>query len=170
MADRKWVLYDTATFKATLPSTPTAHVLFQVAEALDAAHGGDVTNARGSGSLPPDERFIIQAIHVYPDGEVPEADIAQIWNRSRLRIFVGDTELLQVPLRFCASLTGYAGHFTQATAASRALIGPENWGYPVDPPIELPGGVRFRVVVEQYTALSGDRTVKVALEGILSTP
>jgi len=171
MPDLRWVLYDTATFVSTLTSTPTVHVLFQTAEGVDPAtkHGG-VTNMRGNGALPPDEKFTVLYVHVYPDAEIPEADIAQIWNQSRLRIYLGDTELLQVPLRFCASLTGYSGHFTQATAANRALIGLENWGYHVDPPVELPGGARFRVVVEQYTALSGNRPIKVALEGILTRP
>lgn len=168
MADLRWVLYDTATFVATMTSVPTVHVLFQVAEGLDAAHTGAVTNMRGNGALPPAEKFVLERIHVFPSGEVPEADIAKLFQDNRLRIFLGDTELLQVPLIFCASYTSYGGHFTQATAASRALIGLQNWGYDVKPEIEIPGGVRFRIVVEQYTALSANRAMKVALEGILS--
>jgi hypothetical protein len=73
-------------------------------------------------------------------------------------------------LKLAIKYADYGGHFTQATASSRALIGPVGNGYVLDIPIIIPGGTKFVVRILQKTALSAPVKMKVVLNGILSRP
>jgi hypothetical protein len=125
---------------------------------------------RGGGALPTEESFKLEEVAVFPDQEVAEGDIAKLTQGSLLEIKVSDRSLLKIPLRLAIKYADYGGHFTQATAASRALIGPVGAGYYLDIPIVIPGGTKFVVRILQKTALSASTKVKVVLNGILSRP
>lgn len=167
MADLRYFLYDTAVFGTT---AGTEHVLFQVAQGGDATHTEDFTNSRGAGSLPSEERFVCDRIGVFVDAAIADAEVEKVFTGSFLEIRVADKSVFKAPLKVCAGYGGWSGHFTQATAANRALIGPAQGYCHLDIPIEIPGGTAFRVRVYQKTALAAAANVKVVLGGVLSTP
>lgn len=167
MADLHYVLYDTATFGTT---AGTNHLLFQVGEGVDASHPESITNMRGNGSLPTEESFTLMAIHVWPEQEIGEADLYDLFDRCLLELRVSDKTLLKAPLRLFASHNAWGGQFTQATAANRAVIGVEGNGFTLQNPITIPGGTRFSVRLYQNNAFTSAVYVKVALEGVLTTP
>jgi hypothetical protein len=167
MADYRYVLYDTATFNT---SGSTNHILFQVGEGADSSHPEYITNMRGNGALPTEEAFTVQRIHVWNEQEVAEADIFDLTDQSLLELRVSDKTLLKIPLRLALSHVEAGGHFTQATAAARAIIGHTGYGFELPEAITIPGGTRFSVRVYQSNAFNASTRVKVALEGILSMP
>lgn len=167
MPDMRYTLYDTAHFGVT---ANTSHVLFQVGEGADATHPEDETNARGSGQLPQEEAFRLDYIYTYSETELPEAELHTFWEGSLVEVKVADKTLLKVPLRLTAYTAAFGGHFTQAAAAARTAIGPESFGYRIDPPIEIPGGTRFQVRVLQRNAVAATRDLKLVLDGVLTMP
>ena len=167
MPDLDYVLYDTAVFGATANNES---VLFQVAQGGDATHTESFTNMRGAGQLPQAEAFSVEWIGVNPDHALVEADIEAIWRGSFLEIRVADLTVLKAPLRLFADQADYQGHFAQAAAANRVIIGLRGEGYALTKPISIPGGTYFRVRVVQGPAVTAGSNMKVNMRGTLTIP
>lgn len=167
MTDYRYTLYDTADFGNT---AGVNHLLFQIAEGADANHAEYRCNMRGNGVLPSEESFLVQKIHVWNNSEIPEADIQKLIDGTLLEIRVSDKTVLKIPLRLAISHTAYGGHYTQATASARTVIGLESNGFEIPEGIQINGGVRFSVRLYQRLSMTATEEIVVALEGVLSTP
>lgn len=144
--------------------------LFQVAQGGDSAHNERFTNMRGAGQLPAGEKFEVRKIALMLDENLTEADLAEDLFGALIEIKIKDKLVFSCPARRLFAYSDYAGHFTQATAASRTLIGPSGQPFTLDIPLTIPGGTRFVVRAVQGTALAETRDIKVILEGVLSLP
>lgn len=168
MVDLSWMLYDTALF-GTVDNTP--HTLFQVAEGGDATHVADFTNMRGFGVLPSTEKFVARKIGVALETNATESDAEDWFLDGYLRLYLANNVVFQAPTLALISNTGFNGHFAQAAAANRALIGRNGNGYELDPQLVIGGGVLFKVELYQGTVVAANNTrVKVMLDGILTRP
>lgn len=167
--DLDYVIYDTAVFGTV---ANFENVLFQVSQGSDATHTENFTNARGAGTFPQEESFLVKHIGVVADFNTatPE-DYQLMWYASFLELRVSDKTLLKAPLHWFAHRNAYQGHYSQAAAADNALIGLMGDGYMLENPISIKGGTSFRVRVVQGTALSAvSKNVKVNMRGLLSIP
>lgn len=165
--DLRYILYDTA----AVPLAAAQNViLFQNGEGSAAAFVESVTNMRGSGSLPSSEKFVAQMLYCWPETELAEADLHTFWAGALIEIKVLDQTLLKIPARLALYSAAFGGHFTQVAAANRTAIGPEAYGYSLNPSIEIPGATRFSVRFYKNAAAAGIINVKVALDGILTLP
>lgn len=166
--DLSYVMYDTAIFGVTALNE---NILFGVTQQTDTVHQEYFTNSRGASTFPNGEKFVIEEIAVWADYNLPIADVQNMWVRSFLEIRVQDLIRFKAPLVMCAAYNSYGGHFTQAVAADEAIVGVQGKGLKLDIPIEVEGGVSWRVRVVQGTALAGaGREIKCALKGILTLP
>jgi len=163
----RYVLYDTAPFGT---SAGVDHELFQVAEGADSTHVESYTNSLGAGSLPTEYKFTVEKIEVFPDQDVSQADLQKIWKDSLLELKVAEKTYVKAPLQLFAASQGYQGHYTQGTASDANMVSMKGEGFVLDPPVEIPGGTKFRVRVYQGTALSSATNVKVCLIGKLERP
>lgn len=166
MAQRYWVYYDEATFGAAA----AMHNLFQTSQGSSSTRTESKTNSPGSGVLPQNFVFELHRISVFPDVNMSAADRENMWLQSYLKIEVNNQEVFKAPLRMIAGYAGYQGLYTQAAAADEALIGANGDGFELPVPITIKGGDGFRVDVYQGTATAATQYVKVALEGLLTTP
>ena len=168
MPDYSYPIYDTALFGTT---DNTTHVLFQIGEGGDATHVSDFTNMRGNGTFPQLEKFLIRKIGIMLETNATESD-AEDWTLDGfLRMYLSNQIIFQAPLQMLVMNTSYSGHFTQAAAATRALIGRDGMGYMVDPMVLVRGGEAFKVEVYQGTVVAAANTrVKVILDGVLTRP
>lgn len=167
MSDYRYVLYDTAVFTVAGAAN---FILFQVGEGVDATHPETITNMRGNGSLPTEEKFTLQKIHVWREQSVAVADLFDLTDQNILELRLSDKTVLKLPLRMCVSNEGWVGDANLAAGAETAITGNQGWGYDVLENIEIPGGTRFSVRVHQEAGLAATCRVKVALEGVLSMP
>lgn len=168
MPDYSFHIYDTALFGVTAGTT---HTLFQVPQGGDATHVMDFTNMRGAGQFPVNEKFTIRKIMVASESELAEADVTAWYRLSYLKLLRSNHEDLISPLLPLIAYAGFGGHFTQAAAANRALIGRMGEGYVLTPNISIDGGDAFKIEVFQGVALSAaNQRIKVILEGILNSP
>lgn len=166
--DVSYHLYDTAVFSN---AAATVHSLFQVIEGGDATHTSDFTNMRGSGQLPGNETFKIRKISVAFESNVVEADAEDWYVNSFLKLTYNNLVMLQSPLLPLIDHTAFSGQYTQAAAATRALIGRWGSGYMLDPMITIKGNTGFLVQISQGVALAtANMRIKCILEGILSRP
>jgi len=161
-------LYDTQDFGT---SAKAIHTYFQSREGSSSTLTKFLTNMRGDGNLPQQESFVIHMIKVFLDDALVQGD-TELWLRdSYIEITVSDKLVFQAPLRLCAAHNAYNGQYSQATAADGAEIGIVGEGYKLTNPIKIEGGVNFRVVIGQGTALATASTgVKVVLQGLLTLP
>jgi hypothetical protein len=166
MAEYSTTLYDTAEFGT---SGDVDHILFQEAQGASATATKSKTNSRGAGSLPENESFLVDSLHVSADFNGSVADYMNLWIDSYVEIQLSDQTVFQAPLRQLASLNSYGGHYSQGSASDEATIGLEGMGYKLRQPIKIEGGRSFRVNVHQGTALSGaNSSVKFTFEGTLT--
>lgn len=166
MADLSFILYDTALFSTT---DEVDHVLFQVSEGADSTHVKAFTNARGAGVLPSSEKFTIKRLEVAPNENLSEADAAVWWVDGYVSVEVQNQEVFRAPLTAVVGGGKYSGHFTQATAANRNLTSFSDEGFTFEIPVEIPGGVPFKVILHQGTALAGtNQAIVCMLHGTLT--
>jgi hypothetical protein len=166
MPDVHYTLYDSAVFGVTANNES---ILFQVAQGADSTHTEEFTNARGSGALPSTEKFTIKVVHFIIDSVLLAADLQLAQQQGIIEIRVADKSLLKLPIQLCSSHNAPYGINDQAAAANFAYFGLDGDGFKLETPIEIPGGVPFRVRVLQGAALSaGSKNMKIGLEGILS--
>lgn len=161
-------LYDTADFGT---SANTEHTLFQNAQGSSSTQTKSKTNMRGSGSLPSNESFTIEEIHISSDFNLTAADYQNMWIDSYIEVRISDDTVLLLPLKNCASMNAFSGTYTQASAADEAVIGLMGNGLKLSNPITINGGESFRVSLYQGTALSAATgSVKCVLYGTLDRP
>ena len=166
--DISYHLYDTALFGVTAGVT---HPLFQIIEGGDATHVSDFTNMRGAGQLPGNEKFSIRWIGVCFESNQVLADVDDWYLNGFVRLTYNNLVMLQSPIIPLIAYSDFGGHFTQAVAADRTVIGRSGSGYYVDPMIVVKGNTGFKVEVFQGVAIAtASQRVKVILEGILSRP
>lgn len=168
MMDISYHLYDTAVFSNTVVTT---HRLFQVVEGGDTIHTSDFTNMRGAGQLPGSETFKIRKVSVAFESNIVEADVEDWFVNGFLKLTYNNLVMLQSPLLPLIDYSAYSGQYTQAAAATRALIGRWGSGYMLDPMITIKGNTGFDIQLFQGTVLAtASMKVKCILEGILSRP
>lgn len=167
MPDYTYTLYDTA----VLSNAVTDQVLFQVSQGADATHTESFTNSRGAGQLPTGESFEVKKISATVDGNWVVADQINWILNSFCEIRVSDLTVFKCPLAYLVDGASFGGLYTQASAAEESAIGYQGDGYELEIPIEIQGGVQFRVRIYGGTALSTTgRNVKITLHGTLSLP
>lgn len=167
MTDYRYTLYDTAIFSVAGAAN---HLLFQVGEGVDALHSELITNMRGNGSLPQEESFLLQKLHVWNEQLVAAADLFDLTDQAFVEIRLSDKTVLKVPLRLVMSNAAWIGSANLAAGAETAVIGNQGWGFDVMENVTIPGGTRWSVRVHQELGLAATCRVKVVLEGILSMP
>jgi len=112
-----------------------------------ATAGKTVTNMKMPGQLPAAEKFTINCIDVHIDGAASSADVAALQQDAVLELVIGETTVIQAPLYLFKS--DY-----------------NNLRYYFKNPIELRGGVGFKVDLHVGTAPSTATTVTVSLVGV----
>lgn len=167
MADRSFILFDTATFGAT---AGVDFPLFQVAEGGDATHVKAFTNSRGAGQLPSTESFKLEKFEVFPDVAMSQADTLNMLIASYLSFEINNQELIRLPLAEVMGGSKLTGFYTQAAAATDNMMSASHEGFMLEIPISIPGGVPFKVTLHQGTATAAAQNVKCALIGTLTTP
>lgn len=167
MADRTFVLFDTATFGV---AAGTDFPLFQVAEGGDGTHVKAFTNSRGAGQLPSTEKFTLKKFEVYPDVNMSQADTKNMLIASYLSFEINNQELIRLPLSHVMGGPKFTGHYSQAAAADANMISASHDGFELETPIEIGGGVPFKVTLHQGTATAAAQNVKCAMIGTLTTP
>lgn len=166
--DLRYYLYDTAILSTVVN---TEFQLFKVPQGGDATHTENFTNMRGAGSLPTEEKFIIDWVGVIIDYDTVIGDIRKMWLKSFLEIRVNDKSVLKAPLIMFSNQNMYGGHYTQAAAADQYAVGPMGDGMELDKKIEIPGGTSFFIRLFQGTALSAATcNTKVVLGGVYTLP
>lgn len=165
MADYPFWLYDTVVLDT---NGATEWTLFQVAQGADSTHTKNFTNMRASGALPQNEEMLINSIHVVAWGEVPEADLALLFQGNFLEVVYSDENLFRVPLPMCASHNAFGGVLELASAAAVVHAGLQGMGLSLTKPVKIMGGDSFKVNVYQESALSANAKMWVILEGILT--
>jgi hypothetical protein len=159
-----YILYDTAPFGV---AGAADYVLFQVVENGDAVHVPQFTNMLGSGALPQAYTFRIESIQVFPAETITAADIVIAYAEGFISVIVGDSEVIQAPLRLFPPSANITGLLLQAVAADQDAVSMSGLPYTFDNPITIPGGTRFQVLVHQDAALGVATNVKVCLIGKL---
>lgn len=166
MASFDWVLYDTANFGT---NADTMHSLFQVAQYGDSTHTPDYTNMRGNGSLPANERFVVNCIGVRMQPEIDLDDLLAMFNGSYLQMRTKDEIIFEAPLNRCSQDMGYGGVGFQGSADTQYAVGLIHDGFKLTMPIEIEGGNSFRVDIYQDQAMgTANKLVKCMLTGILT--
>lgn len=166
MADLSYVLFDTAPFGN---AAGVEMLLFQVQQGGDSTHTEQFTNMRGPGFLPQKEIFVVDKISSVVDVVLAEADVQSWFRATFLEIRLNNQTYLKIPIVLTVDGSLYGGHFTQAAAANRALIGVQGDGYELKMPIKIEGQQPFVVRILQGTALAAaNQFIKVCLHGVYS--
>jgi hypothetical protein len=144
--------------------------LFQVPQGGDSTHVDTFTNSRGAAQLPADESFLVKRVALVLD-EIPVyADLGKVGHGSLVEIRVKDKVVFSAPAKRLFASSGYLGNSVTAAAALTDAMGYNGDGFPLDPPLLIPGGARFAVRCKQGVALSVAVDVKLVLDGVLTTP
>ncbi|MCD6422344.1 hypothetical protein J7L13_03290 [bacterium] len=139
MAKINWVWYDKNSISAAGTTTYFNHD--------QATSGKNITNMKMSGQLPASEKFTINSIDILIDEAASAADKALLEKDAIVEMIIGETTVLQAPLYLFKS--NYNNYM---------------WRFNI--PIELPGGVGFKVELHVGTAPSTATDVIVNLIGI----
>lgn len=167
MPDLDWIFYDTAPFNTTAGAV---HELFQVPQGGDATHVENYTNMSGAGALPPNHKFLVKAISIYPEMDIGQEEIQKIFNKSFVEIIVGDRVFLKCPIAHLAAPQQFTRHYSQAAAADGENITFSGPLFELNIPIEIPGGTPFKVNITQVVATTAAEQVKCLLIGNLTRP
>jgi hypothetical protein len=163
---RDYTLWDTVVL-GTVALTET--LLFQVAQGGDATHTESYTNSPGAGSLPGQQEFLIQEVHLILDTPVLPADILKLHQASFLEIRISEHTELKIPSQMAVSYSAYGGHFVTATA-EQAGLGLLGNGFILARPIRIPGATPWKVRYVQGTALAvGSKNLRCVLRGELTS-
>jgi hypothetical protein len=161
--DIRFMLYDTWQPGVTASAQ---QVLFQVAQGADSTHTESFTNMRGSGSLPSQEKMVVDKISVIVDKALAIADLTKWIYGSILEIRVSDFSRIKGPVAKFIDASAWSGSVIEAAAADTPTVGLVGDGYELDKFIEINGGTPFKVLLTQNLALSAATNIKVVLEGI----
>ena len=126
-------------------------------------------NMKMAGQLPAAEKFTVHSIQVSFEPQADPDDVEKILSESVLEFVIGETTVLQAPLiHFVPNghLTGYAALYGQASATEVSAATPAGTVWEFKNPIELKGGVGFKVVITTTNAPSNAVATTVSLVGV----
>ena len=125
-------------------------------------------NMKMAGQLPAAEKFKIESIQVSFEPQADPDDVEKILSESVLELVIGEETKLIAPLiHFVPNghLAGYAALYGQSSATEVSAATPAGYPLRLDPPIELPGGVGFKVDIITTNAPSSATACTVSLVG-----
>jgi len=161
MPTRDWIWYHTQDISAAGTVT-----FFNTDQATA---GKAKCNMKMAGQLPAAEKFTIHSIQVHFEPQASPDDVEKILSESVLELVIGEETVIQAPLiHFVPNghVAGYAALDAQASATERSAAGLAGQVYEFKNPIELPGGVGFRVDIIVTNAPSAAVATTVSLVGV----
>ena len=164
--DLSYVLFDTqptgtAVFDA---------LLFQTAQGGDVTHTEDFTNMRGAGSLPSEEKFMLERIGISNDPAQGAADFSKLLVASLLQIRVNNQIVFWSPLPALLVASKWTGYSNLTAAAGLSVTGSLQDGYTLDKPIQIDGGRKFDIRIKTTQATAVSTKLVIHLFGTLSLP
>lgn len=168
MATLDYMIYDTALVSTT---AGVEHILFQVGQGAQPTKGKQITNMRGSGSFPEQEKFTVRRIGVTPDDIFSADDLLSLYHFSLLTIEYNNVKVLEAPLQCFADKASFGGVNSQGSATDFSAFGTDGNGYMFNEPLVIQGGKNIRATVLQGIAVdSADLRLKVVMYGTLDSP
>jgi len=134
----------------------------------EAAKGRTITNMKMAGQLPSGESFLIKSIQLFIDSIEDYTDAQKLLSKSIVMLEIGEERKFIAPSSFFVpqgSLQGSVSAGGLTTGVPIDLHGVQGAVYEFNIPIELPGGVGFKVELETTQTLGAATGVYVVLVG-----